>query len=82
MDIVQLVRDGQGRFEWADLISECNGMQLVLSVMRDAMKFNGVPAMTWKREPVASTHPDAGKIYDGVRIPATAHELQEIADLL
>jgi len=82
IDVVQLVRDGKARYEWAEVCSEHGGNKLTIHVMRDAMKFDQMPAMTWKREPVASTHPDYGKVYDGVRMPATAHELQQIADML
>jgi hypothetical protein len=82
IDVIQLVRDGKGRYEWAEVCSEHDGYKLYVRVMRDAMKFDGMPAMTWKREPVVSTHPDYGKIYDGVRMPAQAHELQQIADML
>lgn len=78
IDVVELVRDGRGQFEWAQLSSEHNGYKLFPSVMRDAMKFDGMPAMTWKREPIAGDD----RTFDGVRVPATAHELQRIADLL
>jgi hypothetical protein len=78
IDVVQLVRDGKGRFEWTEVRSEHKGYQLFPSVMRDAMKFDGMPAMNWKRQPIAGDT----RTFDGVRMPATAHELQQIADLL
>ena len=78
MDVVQLVRDGKGRFEWVEVCSEHNGNKLFISVMRDAMVFDDMPAMSWKRKPLAGDD----RRFDGVRMPATAHELQEIADLV
>lgn len=58
MDVVQAVRDGKAQFEWAEVVSHLNGMDLVISVFRDAMRF------------------------DGVRQPATAVQMQQIADML
>jgi hypothetical protein len=58
MNVVQLVKDGKAKFEWAEVISEYHGHKLHLSVLEDDRLFNGV------------------------RLPATAHELQEIADLI
>ena len=78
IDVVQLVKDRQGRFEWAEVVSEHQCYQLRISVMRDALKFDDMPAMTWKREPIAGDT----RVFNGVRMPATAHELQQIADLL
>jgi len=54
--------------------------------MRDAMKFDNMPAMTWDYKPVyvykdGKTVED-DRMFDGVRMPATAHELQEIGDLI
>jgi hypothetical protein len=66
---------------WATITSEHAGNKLRLDVMADAMRFDGVPAMTWARKPVAITHPDHGRVFDGVRLPATASELNEIAKL-
>jgi hypothetical protein len=77
MDVVQLVKDGQGRFEWSEVKSEHNRNTLYIKVFRDAMKFDNVPAMTWDLKPIAGVDMK----YDGVRIPASAHQLQEIADL-
>jgi len=66
---------------WGTLLSEHKGHQLKISVFRDAMKFDGIPAMRWTREPVPASHPDHGKTYNGVRLPVTAVEMQKIADL-
>jgi len=82
IDVVQAVRDGKGKFEWKEVLSEHNGYQLYISVFRDAMKFDAIPAMQWDWDPIATNHPDFGQTYDGVRLPATAHQLQEIADLV
>jgi hypothetical protein len=81
IDVVQQVRDGKARFEWAELISEHNGYKLFLSVLRDAMKFDQVPALTWDWKPVTGAWA-TDELFDGVRLPATAHQLQEIADLI
>ncbi len=78
MDIVQLVRDGSGYFEWDEVLSTYGDLKLAINVFRDAMKFDGQPAMTWDRKPIAGDT----RIFDGVRLPATAGELQQIADLL
>jgi hypothetical protein len=82
IDVVQLVRDNKARYEWHTIYSEAKGYKLYLNVLRDAMRFDGIPACTWKREIVPSTHPDFGQTFDGVRLPATAHELQQIADMI
>lgn len=78
MDVVQLVKDGKGKYEWYEVVSTSNGYQLYIKVLRDAMKFDDVPAMTWDFKPIAGDD----RIFNGVRLPATAHQLQEIADLL
>lgn len=78
INVVELVKQGKGRFEFAELISEHNDHKLYLSIFRDAMKFNDVPALTWEFEPI----PGNNEVLDKVRLPATAHQLQEIADLL
>lgn len=77
LDLIQRIKDGSVHVDWADLTSEHNGHKLVLSVMRDAMAFDAVPAMTWDRKVL-----DATKIYNGVRLAATAKEMQMIADML
>jgi len=86
MNVVQLVKDGKGHFEWTEVCSEHAGNKLFISVMRDAMKFDNMPAMTWDYKPVyvykdGKTVED-DRMFDGVRMPATAHELQEIGDLI
>lgn len=78
IDVVQLVRDGKGHFAWAEVISSFGDLKLAINVFRDAMKFDGMPAMTWDRKPIAGDT----RVFDGVRLPATAGELQQIADLL
>lgn len=80
-DIIDLVKAGNVHVSWGTVLSEDKGHQLKLSVFRDAMKFDNVPAMLWTRKPVPDTHPDAGKTYDGVRLPVTAPEMQQIADI-
>lgn len=77
-DVVSAVRNGQARFEWDEVVSEADGNRLYVSVMRDAIRFDGVPAMNWHRDSV----PGDGRTFDGVRVPATAAEMQEIADML
>lgn len=72
------VRNGQAQFEWDEVVSEAGGNRLYVSVMRDAIRFDGVPAMNWHRDPISGD----GRTFDGVRIPATAAEMQEIADML
>jgi hypothetical protein len=78
IDVVQLVKDGKARFEWADLVSTHEDKELTISVFRDAMKFDGIPALTWDFKPV----PGNDQLYNGVRLPASATQLQEIADVL
>lgn len=78
IDIIQLVKNEQCRFEWSWVLSEHNGTKLAIAVFRDCMKFDGMPAMNWERVPIVGST----MTYDGVRLPATANELQQIADLL
>lgn len=80
-EIIDLIRAGKAHVSWATITSEHKGHQLRISVFRDAMKFDSVPAMLWTRKPVPASHPDAGKTFDGVRLPVTAVEMQQIADL-
>ncbi len=82
MDVVQLVKDGKGIFEWSEVVSEHNGYKLYIKVFRDAMKFDNIEACTWNLKPLQSWEADHGKIFNGVRLPATAHQLQQIADML
>ena len=78
MDVVQLVKDGKCRYEWSEIVSEYHGYKLYIKVFRDAMKFDDMPAMTWRLNPIAGDN----RRFNGVRLPATAHQLQQIADLL
>lgn len=77
IDVVQLVKDGLGRIEWGWVSSEHNGSRLAVAVFRDAMKFDNQPDMNWGRNPLPTN-----ELNYGVRLPATAHELQQIADHL
>jgi hypothetical protein len=81
VDVVQLVRDGKARYEWHWITSSRGAMRLRIAVMRDAMKFDGMMRLNWNREPVTDGAAD-NKVYDGVRLPASAEELQQIADLV
>lgn len=78
IDVVQLVRENRDNFEWAEVKSVHNGYTLYIQVFRDAMKFDGIPALTWDLKPIIGDN----RLFPGVRLPATAQQLQEIADLL
>lgn len=80
IDVLQLVKDGKGRFEWHYVASEHGGNKLHIAVMRDAMKFDNMPALDWHRNPVGDGENPV--VYYGVRLPATPTELQQIADML
>ena len=77
LDVVQLVRDGKARIEWGMVTAKAGPETILLPVFRDAAKFDDVPALTWDYKPV----PKDNTIYNGVRLPASAHQLQQIADL-
>lgn len=77
MDVVKLVEKGLGNFEYHTIYSTYKDYTLKIKVFRDAMKFDAVPGMKFNRTPNGKA-----KTYDGVRLPASAYELQEIADLL
>jgi len=77
-DIVGAVREGKARFEWEEVLSVVGEDRLYISVMRDAIRFDAVPEMNWHRQPKHSSQ----RTEDGVRLPATAAEMQQIADLL
>lgn len=81
VDVVQLVRDGKARYGWFWITSSRENLRLRIAVLRDAMKFDGMPRLNWFREPVAGNAED-DEIYDGVRLPASADELQQIADIV
>jgi hypothetical protein len=76
IDVVEEVAEGRARVEWATVQSIHKGKTLIIPVFRDSMKFDNVPAMTWDFKPVKSV-----KSYDGVRLPASARDLQKVADL-
>ena len=78
IDVVQLVKDKSAKFEWYEVCSKYNGYTLFIKVFRDSMKFDNIPAMTWKFSQI----PGDERIFNGVRLPTSAHKLQEIADLL
>jgi hypothetical protein len=77
MDVVKLVEEGKCRFEYSTVTSKKDGYELDIQVFRDAMKFDDVPSLNYRRTPYGGS-----PIRDGVRLPASAYELQEIADML
>ena len=78
IDVVELVKQNKGKFEWSELKSEADGYTLYIQVFKDAMKFDDIPAMTWNFQKI----PYDDRKFNGVRLPATAYQLQQIADLL
>ena len=78
IDVVELVRQNRDIFEWTEVKSVHNGYTLYIQVFRDAMKFDGIPALTWNFKPVIGDN----RLFHGVRLPASAEQLQQIADLL
>lgn len=78
IDVVQLVRENRDNYEWAEVKSVHNGYTLYIQVFRDAMKFNGIPALTWDFKQIVGDD----RLFDGIRLPASAEQLQQIADLL
>lgn len=81
-ELLAAIRGGRAHAEWAELTVGHNGHSLRLSVFRDAMKFDGVPALFWSRKPIPKNHPRyTDEIRDGVRLPVTAVEMQMVADL-
>jgi hypothetical protein len=90
IDVVEMVRTGEARYEWHWIISERRGHKLFVAVMRDAMKFDGLPMLNWHRDDRATLDGNfgigdarnLGSVFDGVRLPASARELQQIADLI
>jgi len=82
IDVLEEVAEGRALVEWSKVASEHNGNTLVVYVMRDAMKFNGVPALEWDYELVKETDPwYTDDLFNGVRLPATAQQMQIIADM-
>jgi len=76
-DIVQAVRDGQARYTWHPITVAEGDLALTFAVTEQPLLFDGVPPMRWNRQIIPSS-----QRFDGVRLPATALELQEIADVL
>lgn len=76
-DIVKAVKEGKALFEWEEITSELGDEKLHISVMRDAIRFNQVPVLKYNKQILSED-----RLFDGVRVPATANEMQEIADLL
>jgi len=72
-----MTRDGLARFEYLPLTVTDGERTLTVNVMRDAIKFDDMPAMRWNR-----TVLDPNDRYDGVRPGADGREIQQIADLL
>jgi hypothetical protein len=91
VNVVDLVSRGLARYEWAWICSERRGHKLFIAVTRDAMKFDHLPMLSWHRDDDASVRGDYGipigfgsveKGFSGVRLPASAYELQQIADIV
>lgn len=82
IDVVEEVAEGRACVGWSTVRSTHNGMTLLISVFQDAMKFDKVPALEWDFENVRTTDPwYTPETFDGVRLPASATQLQKIADL-
>jgi hypothetical protein len=82
VDVVERVKSRKARWGWGTVVSEHNGHKLYIRVFKDAMKFDDVPAMTWDFRPIIKADGTVDETrYDGVRLPASAEELQQIADL-
>lgn len=86
INVVELVEQGKYHFEWVEVLSTYQNYKLYIKVFRDAMKFDNIPALTWDFKPAyvyknGKTVKD-DRIFNGVRLPASAHQLQEIAYLL
>jgi len=88
IDVVEEVRQGKAHFQWKEVLREYKGHKLYVPVLRDAMKFDNVPATTWDWKP--TTRWDASlkkmvpddRVMDGVRLPGSPQQLQQIADLV
>ncbi len=77
-DVVSAVNNGGAKFEWEEVVSNIGDSKLYIGTTRDALRFNSVPAMTWHRHIIDGD----SRTFNGVRVPATAREMQEIADNL
>lgn len=83
LDVVKEVREGKAHVRWSSVESTYRGHKLYIYVFADAMKFDDVPSLRWDRKP---TSPEVdpwhtNKRLNGVRLPASAQELQQIADI-
>jgi hypothetical protein len=82
INVVEEVAEGRAHVSWATVKSQHKGKTLVIWVFRDAMKFDGVPALTWDwKTPTRTDAWYTDEVFNGVRLPATALELQKIADI-
>lgn len=80
-ELLDAIRNHEAHIDWGHVTSEHNGHKLRIAVMSDAIRFDNVPPMNWHREPRAPRANEQAT-YDGVRLPATANEMQQVADLL
>lgn len=78
MNLVELVKQGRAYFEYYPLRIDDGERTLIIQVFRDALKVDQAPAMTWSRKAISWDE----RKFDGLRPPASAAELQEIADYL
>ncbi len=82
INVVEEVAEGRTTVEWSTVRSQHNGETLIIYVFRDAMKFDGVPALQWDFDLVEENDRwYTDDLFDGIRLPATAEQLQMIADL-
>ena len=82
IDVIEEVAEGRAHVSWSSVKSTYKEESLIIYVFRDAMKFDDVPALTWDWKPVSKKSPwYTNEVFDGVRLPASAEELQVIADL-
>lgn len=80
-ELLDAIKDGKAHIDWGHVTSEHNGHKLRIAVMADAIRFDNVPPMNWHREPRPARAGERAS-YDGVRLPVTANEMQQVADLL
>lgn len=80
-ELLDAIRNHEAHIDWGHVTSEHNGHKLRIAVMSDAIRFDNVPPMNWHREPRAPRANEQAT-YDGVRLPVTANEMQQVADLL
>lgn len=79
--LLDAIRDGEGHITWGHVTSEHKGHKLRIAVMADAIRFDNVPPMNYARKPRAPRANEQAT-YNGVRLPATAAEMQQVADIL